>query len=153
MKAQQDDAIAMLKADHAKVKALFEQFEGLSDRSKVSKKKIADQICMELSIHAEVEEQVFYPAVREPINDDDLMNEAEVEHASAKELIAQIMEMDPGDDLYDAKVKVLSEQIEHHVGEEEDEMFPKVRKSKVDLVALAVEMEAFKARLAPAAVQ
>ena len=153
MKAQQDDAIAMLKADHAKVKALFEQFEGLSDRSKVSKKKIADQICMELSIHAEVEEQVFYPAVREPVNDDDLMNEAEVEHASAKELIAQIMEMDPGDDLYDAKVKVLSEQIEHHVGEEEDEMFPKVRKSKVDLVALAVEMEAFKAKLAPAAAQ
>ncbi len=152
MKAPQIDAIAMLEADHAKVKSLFEQFEGLSDRSKVSKKKIADQICMELSIHAEVEEQVFYPAVREPVNDEDLMNEAEVEHASAKELIAQIMEMDPGDDLYDAKVKVLSEQIEHHVGEEEKEMFPKVRKGKVDLVALAVEMESFKARLAPAAV-
>jgi hypothetical protein len=151
MKSQPDDAIAMLKADHAKVKSLFEQFEGLSDRSKVSKKKIADQICMELSIHAEVEEQVFYPAVREPVNDDDLMNEAEVEHASAKELIAQIMEMDPGDDLYDAKVKVLSEQIEHHVGEEEKEMFPKVRKGKVDLVALGAEMEAFKAKLAPAA--
>ena len=151
MKAQPDDAIAMLKADHAKVKSLFEQFEGLSDRSKVSKKKIADQICMELSIHAEVEEQVFYPAVREPVDDEDLMNEAEVEHASAKELIAQIMEMDPGDDLYDAKVKVLSEQIEHHVGEEEGEMFPKVRKGEVDLVALRVEMEAFKARLAPAA--
>ena len=151
MKSQPDDAIAMLKADHAKVKSLFEQFEGLSDRSKVSKKKIADQICMELSIHAEVEEQVFYPAVREPVNDNDLMNEAEVEHASAKELIAQIMEMDPGDDLYDAKVKVLSEQIEHHVGEEEKEMFPKVRKGKVDLVALGAEMEAFKAKLAPAA--
>lgn len=152
MKAQPNDAIAMLEADHAKVKSLFEQFEGLSDRSKVSKKKIADQICMELSIHAEVEEQVFYPAVRKPVNDDDLMNEAEVEHASAKELIAQIMEMDPGDDLYDAKVKVLSEQIEHHVGEEEKEMFPKVRKGKVDLLALGAEMQAFKATLAPAAV-
>ena len=151
MKAQPHDAIAMLTADHAKVKALFEQFEGLSDRSKVSKKKIADQICMELTIHAETEEQVFYPAVREPIKDDDLMDEAVVEHASAKELIAQILEMDPGDDLYDAKVKVLSEQIEHHVKEEEEEMFPKVRKSKVDLVALAAEMEAFKASLAPAA--
>jgi hemerythrin superfamily protein len=151
MKAQPNDAIAMLKADHAKVKSLFEQFEGLSDRSKVSKKKIADQICMELTIHAEVEEQVFYPAVRGPVKDEDLMDEAVVEHASAKELIAQIMEMDPGDDLYDAKVKVLSEQIEHHVGEEEDDMFPKVRKGKVDLVALGAEMEAFKAKLAPAA--
>lgn len=150
MKAQPNDAIAMLEADHAKVKSLFEQIEGLSDRSKVSKKKIADQICMELSIHAEVEEQVFYPAVRGPVKDDDLMDEAVVEHASAKELIAQIMEMDPDDDLYDAKVKVLSEQIEHHVGEEEDDMFPKVRKGKVDLIALAAEMEAFKARLAPA---
>jgi iron-sulfur cluster repair protein YtfE (RIC family) len=145
------DAIGTLKADHEKVKSLFEQFEALSDRSTVSKKKIADQICMELSIHAEVEEQVFYPAVRGPVKDDDLMDEAVVEHASAKELIAQIMEMDPGDDLYDAKVKVLSEQIEHHVKEEEEEMFPKVRKGKVDLVALGEEMEMFKAKLAPAA--
>lgn len=151
MKAQPKDAIAMLENDHAKVKSLFEQFEGLSDRSKASKKKIADQICMELSIHAEVEERVFYPAVREPVKDDDLMDEAVVEHASAKELIAQIMEMDPGEDLYDAKVKVLSEQIEHHVKEEEEEMFPKVRKGKVDLVSLGAEMEAFKAKLAPAA--
>ncbi|ATQ75813.1 hemerythrin [Massilia violaceinigra] len=151
MKAQPKDAIAMLEADHAKVKSLFEQFEGLSDRSKASKKKVADQICLELSVHAEVEEQVFYPAVRGPVKDDDLMDEAVVEHASAKELIAQIMEMDPGEDLYDAKVKVLSEQIEHHVKEEEEEMFPKVRKGKVDLVALGAEMEAFKAKLAPAA--
>lgn len=151
MKAQPKDAIAMLEADHAKVKSMFEQFEGLSDRSKASKKKIADQICMELSIHAEVEEQVFYPAVRGPVNDDDLMDEAVVEHASAKELIAQIMEKDSGEDLYDAKVKVLSEQIDHHVKEEEEEMFPKVRKGKVDLVALGSEMEAFKAKLAPAA--
>ncbi len=152
-KAQQKDAIAMLQADHRKVEALFEQFEGLSDRSKASKKKIADQICMELSIHAEVEEQVFYPAVRGPVKDEDLMDEAVVEHASAKELIAQIMEMDPGDDLYDAKVKVLSEQIEHHVKEEEEEMFPKVRKGKVNLEALGDEMEAFKAKLAPASVK
>jgi len=151
MKAQPNDAIAMLEADHAKVKSLFEQFEGLSDRSKASKKKIADQICSELTIHAEVEEQVFYPAVRGPVRDDDLMDEAVVEHASAKELIAQIIEMDPGDDLYDAKVKVLSEQIEHHVGEEEGEMFPKVRKGGVDLIALAEEMKAFKETLAPAA--
>ena len=152
MKTKSQDAIAMLVADHEKVKSLFEQFEGLSDRSKASKKKIADEICMELTVHAEVEEQVFYPAVRNPIKDEDLMDEAVVEHASAKELIAQILEMDPGEDLYDAKVKVLSEQIEHHVKEEEDEMFPKVRKSKVDLVALGEEMEAFKMKLVAAQV-
>jgi hemerythrin superfamily protein len=151
-KVQVLDAIAKLEADHRKVEALFEEFEGLSDRSKASKKKIADQICMELSIHAEVEEQVFYPAVRGPVKDDALMDEAVVEHASAKELIAQIMNMDPGDDLYDATVKVLSEQIEHHVKEEEEEMFPKVRKGKVNLVALGDEMDAFKAKLAPASV-
>jgi len=150
MKTKSQDAIAMLIADHKKVKSLFEQFEGLSDRSKASKKKIADEICMELTVHAEVEEQVFYPAIRNPIKDEDLMDEAEVEHASAKELIAQILEMDPGEDLYDAKVKVLSEQIEHHVEEEEGEMFPKVRKSGVDLVALGEEMEAFKMRLVSA---
>ena len=147
MKTEKNDAIALLTDDHKKVKELFEKFEKLSDRSKVNKKKIADQICLELTVHAQVEEEIFYPAVRDPIKDDDLMDEAVVEHASAKELIAQISEMDPGDDLYDAKVKVLSEQIEHHVEEEEGEMFPKVRKSKVDLVALGEEMAARKEQL------
>lgn len=88
MGTEPKDAIAMLEEDHAKDKSLFEQFEGHSDSSKASKKHIADQICMELIIHAEVEERVFYPAVREPVNDDDLMGETVVEHASAKELIA-----------------------------------------------------------------
>ena len=147
MKTEKNDAIVLLTDDHKKVKDLFEKFEKLSDRSKVNKKKIADQICLELTVHAQVEEEIFYPAVRDPIKDDDLMDEAVVEHASAKELIAQISEMDPGDDLYDAKVKVLSEQIEHHVEEEEGEMFPKVRKSKVDLVALGEEMAARKEQL------
>ncbi len=147
MKTDKNDAIALLTDDHKKVKELFEKFEKLSDRSKVNKKKIADQICLELTVHAQVEEEIFYPAVREPIKDEDLMDEAVVEHASAKELIAQISEMDPGDDLYDAKVKVLSEQIEHHVEEEEGEMFPKVRKAKVDLVALGEEMAARKEEL------
>ncbi|MCC6070000.1 hemerythrin domain-containing protein [Massilia sp. GCM10020059] len=147
MKTDKNDAIALLTEDHKKVKDLFEKFEKLSDRSKVNKKKIADQICLELTVHAQVEEEIFYPAVREPIKDDDLMDEAVVEHASAKELIAQISEMDPGDDLYDAKVKVLSEQIEHHVEEEEGEMFPKVRKAKVDLVALGEQMAARKQEL------
>lgn len=147
MTTKTTDAIAMLEADHKKVKALFEQFDALSDRSVVNKKKIADQICNELTIHTQLEEDIFYPAVRGPIHDGDLMDEAIVEHASAKELIAQIRDMDPGDDLYDAKVKVLSEQIEHHVGEEEDEMFPKVRKTNVDLVALGQQMAAEKESL------
>ncbi|MGZ8295067.1 MAG: hemerythrin domain-containing protein [Telluria sp.] len=151
MASTKNDAIALLTADHKKVKDLFEQFEALSDRSKVNKKKIADQICMELTVHAQVEEEIFYPAVRKPIKDDDLMDEAVVEHASAKELIAQISEMDPGDDLYDAKVKVLSEQIDHHVEEEEGEMFPKVRKSGVDLAELGEQMAARKEELMAAA--
>ncbi|TFW30153.1 hemerythrin domain-containing protein [Duganella callida] len=150
MKTDMQDAISMLEADHKKVKTLFENFEVLSDRSKVSKKKLADQICLELSIHAEIEEQIFYPAVRGPVKDEDLMDEAVVEHASAKELIAQISEMDPGDDLYDAKIKVLSEQIEHHVEEEEGDMFPKVRKGDVDLVALGKQMATLKETLGAA---
>ena len=144
MKAQKNDAISLLIQDHEEVKALFEQFEGLSDRSKATKKKLADQICEALTVHALIEEEIFYPAAREAIGDEDLMDEAIVEHASAKDLIAQIQSMEAGDDLFDAKVKVLSEQIEHHVEEEEGEMFKKVRKTKLDLVALGEEMLARK---------
>lgn len=135
------DAIALLEGQHREVEALFEKFEGLTDRAKASKKKIADQICAALLMHAQIEEEIFYPATREASKDtEDMVDEAVVEHASAKDLIAQIMEMDPEDDLYDAKVKVLSEMIEHHVGEEEDEMFPKARELGLDLVALGQEM-------------
>jgi hemerythrin superfamily protein len=140
MKSNPQDAIELLTADHEKVKGLFEQFDKLSDRSKVNKKKFADQICLELTVHSQIEEEIFYPAVRAAIKDDDMVDEAVVEHAAAKDLIAQIREMDPGDDLYDAKVKVLSEQIEHHVGEEEGEMFKKVRAARLDLAALGDEM-------------
>ena len=144
MNTKSNDAISLLMKDHKDVKAMFELFEGLTDRSKVSKKKIADQICHALTIHTHIEEEIFYPAVRQAIKDDDMMDEALVEHASAKELIVQILDMDAGDDLFDAKVKVLSEQIEHHVREEEDEMFPKVRKTPLDLAALGEEMAARK---------
>jgi Mor family transcriptional regulator len=147
MKIPTNDAIAMLVDDHKKVKALFAQFESLSDRSKVNKKRVSDQICRELTVHTTIEEQLFYPASRGPVKDGDMMDEAIVEHASAKDLIAEIRDMDPGDDLYDAKIKVLSEQIEHHVGEEEKEMFLEVRKSKLDLVALGEQMGALKQQL------
>lgn len=142
------NAISLLMKDHKNVKALFAQYEGLSDRSFATKKKLADQICHELTVHTQLEEEIFYPAVRRPIHDGDLMDEAVVEHASAKELIAQILAMDPSEDLYDAKVTVLSEQIEHHVKEEEGDMFPKVRKTSVNLDALGEQMAARKEQLA-----
>ena len=135
------DAIALLESQHREVEDMFEKYEGLTDRAKASKKKIADQICNALLLHAQIEEEIFYPATRAASKDtEDMVDEAVVEHASAKDLIAQILEMDPEDDLYDAKVKVLSELIEHHVEEEEDEMFPKARELGLDLVALGQEM-------------
>jgi hemerythrin superfamily protein len=135
------DAITLLTEDHEHVKALFEQYEALGDRANVSKQKLAIQICTELTKHATAEEEIFYPAVRAASKEsEDLVDEATVEHASAKELIAQILSMDAGDELFDAKIKVLSEQIEHHVGEEEGEMFPKARKAKLDLMALGEEI-------------
>ena len=139
------DAIELLTQDHKNVKELFEKYENLSDRSTASKKKLATQICLELTKHATAEEEIFYTAVREASGDAaDLVDEATVEHASAKDLIAQILAMEPGDDLYDAKVKVLSEYIEHHVEEEEKEMFPKARKAKLDMAALGEAIAARK---------
>ncbi|RJG20727.1 hemerythrin domain-containing protein [Massilia cavernae] len=139
------DAIALLTDDHEKVKAMFEQYEGLGDRAHATKQKLAFQICNELMKHATAEEEIFYPAVREAVKGaDDMVDEATVEHASAKNLIAQIVSMEPTDDLYDAKVKVLGELIEHHVGEEEGEMFPKARKAKLDLMALGEQLQARK---------
>ncbi|WP_228892448.1 hemerythrin domain-containing protein [Pseudoduganella aquatica] len=142
------DAISLLVEDHEHVKDMFEQFESMTDRAVVGKKKLADEICAELTKHTTVEEEIFYPAVRGAGKEfADMIDEAVVEHASAKQLIAEIEAMNPGDDLYDAKVKVLSELIEHHVREEEDELFPKVRKTKLDLVALGEQMAERKAEL------
>jgi hypothetical protein len=144
MKNEPGNAITLLMNDHADVKEMFAKFEELSDRSKAGKKRLADAICEALTLHTRIEEEIFYPAARKALKDGDMMDEALVEHACAKELIAQIQSMDPGEELYDAKVKVLSEQIEHHVKEEETEMFPKVRTTSLDLVALGQEMLAYK---------
>jgi hemerythrin superfamily protein len=138
---QAQDAIAMLTADHKKVKKLFADFDKLKDAgSDQDKASIVDQICNELKIHTELEEEIFYPAVRKAIDDGDLMDEALVEHAGAKDLIAQLEDASPEDDLYDAKVTVLGEQIDHHVKEEEGDMFPKAKKAKVDTEALGATM-------------
>jgi hemerythrin-like domain-containing protein len=135
------DAIALLTAEHREVKDMFEQFEQLGDRAKASKEKLKEKICQALIVHTAIEEEIFYPAVREAVKDsEDMVDEAVVEHAAAKDLIQQLQEMQPDDDLYDAKVKVLGEEIDHHVQEEEEEMFPKARKSGLDLIALGQEM-------------
>ncbi len=147
----ESDAVAMLMADHKRVKALFKEFASVKENApedeQQEKADIVKKICMELTIHAEVEEEIFYPAVRKAIKDDDLMDEALVEHAGAKDLIAQLEEMDPNDDLYDAKVTVLGEQINHHVKEEEGDMFPKAKKAKVDTDSLGAQMAQRKAEL------
>jgi hemerythrin superfamily protein len=102
---------------------------------------------MELTVHALAEEEVFYPVARRAISDDDMMNEADVEHDSAKDLIAQIQSMSSNDEMYDAKVTVLGEYIDHHVKEEENEMFPKVRKAKVDLEELGMQLMMIKEQI------
>jgi hemerythrin superfamily protein len=147
-RAHEHDAISMLTADHKRVKKLFSDFSDLkNDGSDEDKAAIVEQICSELKIHTELEEEIFYPAVRKAISDADLMDEALVEHAGAKELISQLEEASVDDDLYDAKVTVLGEQIDHHAEEEEGEMFPKAKKANVDTGALGVAMFGRKAEL------
>ena len=141
------DAIALLKADHRKVEDLFKKYE--KTKGEVAKEKLAMQICMELSIHTAIEEEIFYPACEGQI-EEDMLKEAYVEHDAAKLLIAEIEAGDHDDDYYDAKVKVLQEQIEHHVEEEEkrvDGMFAQARKADLDLDALGDRMAARKKEL------
>jgi hemerythrin superfamily protein len=147
MAAEQKDAIALLKEDHRTVEELFAQFEKSSGENR--KEKIAKQICLELSVHAKIEEEIFYPACEGKI-DEDLLKEAYVEHDGAKVLIGEIMAGGPDDEFYDAKVKVLQEQIEHHVEEEEkrmEGMFAQARKAGLDMDALGAELAARKQSL------
>ena len=145
------DALQLLMADHKEVKALFAQYQKMvdADEGDEEKEALARQICLMLTVHATTEEEIFYPAVRDALEDEDLLDEAEVEHGSAKELIAQIEAAAPDEPLYDAKVKVLGEYIEHHVKEEEGELFPKVKKAKLDLVELGERITARKEELMP----
>jgi hemerythrin superfamily protein len=149
-KSASTDAIEMLTADHKEVKALFKQYDELveSEGDDDAKQALAEEICQKLTVHATIEEELFYPAAREALGDDeDLVDEADVEHSTAKDLIAQLEASGPEDALYDAKVKVLGEYIEHHVKEEEGEMFPKVKKGKLDSAAIGLEMADRKAEL------
>jgi hemerythrin superfamily protein len=140
------DAIALLKADHKEVKTMVQQFN--SSRSDSKKAQLAEQICAALEVHAEIEEELFYPPAREALKKNgDLIDEAEVEHTSVKELIAKIKGGSPGDDLWEAQVKVLGEYVNHHVKEEEGEIFPKVKKTRLDLQALGEQLAERKAEL------
>ena len=140
------DAITLLETDHKEVKLLFAGYEEATDDG--TKALTAEQICKCLTVHMMIEEELFYPAAREVLGEDeDLVDEADIEHASAKDLIAQIQSSSPDEDHYDAKVKVLGEYISHHVQEEEGEMFPKVKKAGLDSATLGIDMAARKDQL------
>jgi len=145
--AKTQDAIALLKADHRAVEELFEKFEKATASER--KRKLAEEICLELSVHAEIEEEIFYPACEGKV-DEDLLKESYVEHDGAKVLIAEIMNGGPSDEFYDAKVKVLQEEIEHHVEEEEkrlEGLFAQARKAELDMDALGQQLASRKAEL------
>jgi hemerythrin superfamily protein len=146
-RAKSVDAVALLKADHRQVEQWFSQFAKSNSANR--KQQLASSICAALTVHTSIEEEIFYPAFLEATGDKDMHHEAIVEHAGAKTLIAQIQDMSPSDDFFDAKVTVLSEMIKHHVKEEEKPggMFAEAKKSDMDLRALAVQLMARKKEL------
>jgi hemerythrin superfamily protein len=143
------DATNLLAQDHDDVRKLFAEYDELAtdEAEGEERQALAEQICTMLTAHATLEEEIFYPAAREAGVDSDLLDEAEVEHASAKDLIAQIRSMSPDDELYDAKVKVLGEYVDHHVQEEEGELFPQCRDADMDLASLGATLAERKAEL------
>jgi hypothetical protein len=152
-KTRPNDAIDLLVDDHLAAAKCFAQYEKLAkkDAPVAQRKAIAEKVCGMLKVHTAIEEEIFYPAARAAGLEADMMDEAAIEHASAKDLIAQIEASDPSADFYDAKVKVLGDYIAHHVVEEHTEMFPKCRRSKMDLLGLRKQLEARKKQLQPAA--
>jgi hemerythrin-like domain-containing protein len=146
------DACHLLDSDHRAVKKMFKEYEELTSSkardARERKMDLAREICLQLTVHAQIEEEIFYPALREAMRETELLDEAEVEHQTAKDLIAQIEAMEDSEEIIDAKVKVLGEYVDHHVKEERNEIFPKARSSrKLDLVAMRDELEARKAQL------
>lgn len=143
--ASKSDAIALLKADHRKVEDLFEKFQHARDEER--KAALVREICTELMVHTTIEEEIFYPACKEKIADEDVLDEAYVEHDGAKVLIAELLASEPDADFYDAKVKVLSELIKHHVKEEEkrsEGLFAQARAAGLDVEALGARLAARK---------
>lgn len=140
-------AIEMLKEDHAKVKKAFKEFENMDRSDTETCRQVVQTVCDDLKVHTTLEEEIFYPAVREAIEDEDIMNEASVEHETAKMLIDQLENMEPDDPNYFATFTVLGEYVMHHVKEEEGEMFPQAKKSDIDLEALGTRMKERKSEL------
>jgi hemerythrin-like domain-containing protein len=137
------NALELLTDDHQEVLGLFEDFRSLredEDSDDDTRQTLVERICTELTIHSEIEEELFYPALRDALEDHAQLDEAEVEHAMAEQLIAELESMEPGDDLYDAKVTVLGEYVRHHIDEEQEKLFPKAKKAKIDLDALGEEL-------------
>lgn len=148
--SKQKDACDLLDADHKAVTKMFKEYEALVEAGGNTQQKrrvLAEKICNELSVHTQIEEEIFYPPLRKALKDKMMFDEAEVEHTSAKALIAEIQQMEPSDPLFDAKVVVLGEYVEHHVKEERKEMFPDARESRVDLVGMRETLQARKDEL------
>jgi hemerythrin-like domain-containing protein len=139
------EAIALLRADHKLVDDLFKEYE--ETKSAAKKKQIVTKICTELGVHAQVEEEIFYPAVKKALRDKELVPEATVEHATLKDLIAQVEGVEPDGEMYDAKIKVLCEYVKHHVKEEQNQMFPRAKSAHLDLVKLGTQIGERKAEL------
>lgn len=141
---------SLLRADHKLVSGLFAEYE--KARSPAKKKTLVAQICSELTVHAQLEEEIFYPAFKQALKDKELVPEATVEHETLRELIAQVEGVKPEGEMFDAKIKVLSEYVEHHVKEEQDEMFPKAESSSLDMIELGAALTERKAELLAARV-
>ena len=143
--SEDGDALAKLKADHQSVQKMFDRYEKEKDEmSDEDKEDLVDTICGELVVHAQIEEEIFYPAVKAALKDKLLVPEATVEHGSVKDLIAQLEGVEPDGEMYDAKVKVLAEYVKHHVKEEQNEMFPKAKAASLDMAELGARMAARK---------
>ena len=149
--AAEKDATALLRADHAAVIDLFADYE--KTRSDTKKKALVAEICTALSAHAQIEEEIFYPAVKAALKDKLLVPEATVEHGGVKDLIAQLEGVEPDGEMYDAKARVLSEHVKHHVKEEQNDMFSKVKASSLDVFELGARMAARKVDLLAARAQ
>ncbi len=146
-KAKAAGAIEMLKEDHAKVQKAFKEFEKMDREDLEAVQQLVQTVCEDLTIHTTLEEEIFYPAVRDAIEDEDVMNEAQVEHETAKMLIEQLENMGPDDPNFHATFTVLGEYVNHHIEEEEDEMFPQAKKTELDFEDLAQRMKTRKEEL------
>lgn len=138
---QEKNAIELLKSDHEQVLQQFSRFEKLKDKEEDAKRELVEHVCSQLTIHAQIEEELFYSALRDVLDEQDLLDEALVEHDMAKQLIADLESMAPDEDLYDAKFTVLGEYVKHHIEEEEKEIFAKAKKAGIDMATLGADMQ------------